>query len=81
VAGGEDAPPEAEVKYIDEVRKRHYSMLLDMPVPLDLETSLNYGSSTTPTIVIIDKAGIVRTYHPGVMTEAELRVVLDKVAR
>jgi thiol-disulfide isomerase/thioredoxin len=81
VAGGEDAPPAEEMKYIDEVRKRHYSTLLDMPVPLDLETSLNYGSSTTPTLVIIDRAGIVRVYHPGVMTEAELRTALDKVAR
>ncbi len=81
VAGGQDAPPAKELKYIDEVRKRHYSMLLDMPAPLDLETFLNYGSSTTPTLVVIDKTGIVRSYHPGVMTEAELRMVLDKVAR
>jgi thiol-disulfide isomerase/thioredoxin len=81
VAGGEDAKPEAEVQYIDEVRKRSYSMLLDMPAPLDTETFQNYGCSTTPTIVIIDKAGIVRTYHPGVMKEDELRAVLDKVAR
>jgi thiol-disulfide isomerase/thioredoxin len=81
VAGGQDAPPADEIKYIDEIRKKHYSMLLDMPVPLDLETSLNYGSSTTPTIVVIDRAGIVRRYHPGVMNEADLRAVLDKVAR
>jgi thiol-disulfide isomerase/thioredoxin len=81
VAGGEDAQAAVEVKYIDEVRKRHYSMLLDMPSPLDLETFQNYGSSTTPTLVIIDKAGIVRKYHPGVMTEAALRAELDKVER
>ena len=53
----------------------------DMPAPLDLETFLNYGSSTTPTLVIIDKVGVVRSYHPGVMKEEELRAVLDKVAR
>jgi thiol-disulfide isomerase/thioredoxin len=80
-AGGEDATPELELHYIDEVRKRFYGMLLNMPAPLDSETFQNYGCSTTPTIVIIDKAGIVRLYHPGVMKEDELRVVLDKVAR
>lgn len=80
VAGGNDAAPADEIKYIDEVRKRSYAELIDMPVPLDSETFRNYGCSTTPTLVIIDKAGIVRLYHPGVMKEDELRAVLDKVA-
>ncbi len=81
VARGEDATPTVETKYIDEVRQRSYSMLLDMPVPIDEETFQNYGSSTTPTLVLIDRAGIVRMYHPGVMTEAELKPLLDKYAK
>lgn len=81
VARGEDANVATETKYIDEVRNRSYSMLSDMPVPLDEETFRNYGCSTTPTLVLIDKTGIVRNYHPGVMKEEELRAELDKFAR
>jgi thioredoxin-related protein len=38
-----------------------------------------YGASTTPTVVLIDRAGIVRLYHPGAMTYAELRAAVVKV--
>ena len=31
-----------------------------------------YGVSTTPTIVIVDRQGAVRLYHPGQMTEEAL---------
>lgn len=81
VAGGNDADEKTETSYIDQVRNRSYSALLDMPVPLDEETFRNYGSSTTPTVVLIDRAGIVRVYHPGIMRDAELRAALDKFAK
>ena len=38
-----------------------------------------YGASTTPTLVLIDRAGIVRLYHPGAMTYADLRAAVAKV--
>jgi thioredoxin-related protein len=31
-----------------------------------------YGVSSTPTMVIADRQGIIRLYHPGRMTEEEL---------
>ena len=38
-----------------------------------------YGASTTPTLVIVDRGGIVRLYHPGVMTLDELRAALNRI--
>lgn len=71
-ARGEDATPEVERKYAEQVLKGSYSMLQGMPVTLDDETFFNYGASTTPTLVLIDTKGIVRLYHPGRMSYEEL---------
>jgi predicted transcriptional regulator len=35
--------------------------------------------STTPTLVILDRAGIVRLYHPGAMTYEELKRAVDRI--
>jgi hypothetical protein len=33
---------------------------------------LRYGVSTTPTLVLVDRAGIVRMYNPGRLTLEQL---------
>jgi thiol-disulfide isomerase/thioredoxin len=81
VAGGDDASPAVETRYIEAVRAKFYSGLLDVPVPLSEENFKRYGSSTTPTLVLADKAGIVRMYHPGAMSEADLRAQFDAVLK
>ena len=72
VAGGEDAPADKEKVYIEEVRRRYYAVL-NMTAPLGAANFISYGASTTPTLVLIDRAGVVRYYHPGAVPEAELR--------
>jgi thiol-disulfide isomerase/thioredoxin len=72
VAGGEDAPPAKEKLYIEQVRSRFYAALPEMRVPLSAANFITYGASTTPTLVLIDRAGVVRYYHPGAVPEAEL---------
>jgi thiol-disulfide isomerase/thioredoxin len=72
VAGGEDAPPAKEKPYIEEIRRRYYAALPEMTVPLSAANFIAYGASTTPTLVLIDRAGVVRYYHPGAVPEAEL---------
>jgi thiol-disulfide isomerase/thioredoxin len=72
VAGGEDAPPAKEKPYIEQVRSRYYTALPDMRIPLSAANFITYGASTTPTLVLIDRAGVVRYYHPGAVPEAEL---------
>ena len=70
-----------EMQYIDAVRHRFYSGLLDMPVPVSKYNFDTYGASTTPTLVLLDRAGKVAMYHPGAMAYAELRAEIEKVAR
>ena len=69
---GEEAPRDAELRYIDEVRRQAYASLGDAPVPLDTGNFEHWGASTTPTIVLVDRAGKVVLYHPGAMTYDEL---------
>ena len=71
-AGGQEANPAEERQYIDTVRQRHYSSLAAMPTPIDEEVFNVYGVSTTPTLVLVDRSGIVRLYHPGKMSYEEL---------
>ncbi|MGH7248090.1 MAG: TlpA family protein disulfide reductase, partial [Pseudomonadota bacterium] len=74
---GEEVPPAVELKYIDQVRRQFYPGLLDVPDPVSEENFKNYGSSTTPTLVLIDRRGIVRLYHPGNLTYQEIRAGID----
>jgi thiol-disulfide isomerase/thioredoxin len=72
VAGGIDASPQQETAYIDSVRQEFYSALVGMPAPVSEENFRNYGASSTPTLVFVDRKGIVRLYHPGAMTYSEM---------
>ena len=55
--------------------------MIDGPAPVSEANFTRYGASTTPTLVLIDRVGIVRLYHPGVMTYAELREAVEKVVK
>lgn len=75
----EHASPADELQYIEAVRRRFYSGLLDMPVPVSKYNFEVYGASTTPTLVLLDRAGKVAWYHPGAVRYAELREEIEKV--
>ncbi len=79
VAGGVDAPAEVELRYIEQIRRERYAGLITAPAPVSEENFRRYGASTTPTLVLIDRAGIVRLYHPGAMTYEELRARVASV--
>jgi thiol-disulfide isomerase/thioredoxin len=79
VANGDEAGPADELKYIEKIRHQFYGDLLSVPAPVSEANFRNYGASTTPTLVLIDRKGIVRLYHPGAMTMDELRAALDRV--
>ncbi len=81
VARGEDAPPEKEKPYIESVRREQYGALAKMAVPVSEENFKSYGASSTPTLVLLDREGVVRMYHPGKMTYEELEEQLEKVTR
>jgi thiol-disulfide isomerase/thioredoxin len=75
----EHASASDELQYIDAVRHRFYAGLLDMPVPISTYNFDTYGASTTPTLVVLDRAGKVAMYHPGALPYAELRAEIEKV--
>jgi thiol-disulfide isomerase/thioredoxin len=78
-AQGEEAPPQRELAYIDSVRQRYYSGLLDMPVPVSKANFNTYGASTTPTLVLLNRSGHVALYHPGAMPYDDLRSAIERV--
>jgi thiol-disulfide isomerase/thioredoxin len=81
VAGGAEAPRDVETQYIDQVRRQYYAPLAGMSVPLSEQDFVRYGVSTTPTLVLLDRQGIVRLYHPGAMPYSQLSAKLAQITR
>jgi thiol-disulfide isomerase/thioredoxin len=79
VAGGEDATPARELKYIEEIRKQYYGQIVNCSAPVSTENFNNYGSSSTPTLVLVDHQNVVRVYHPGTISYEELSAEVEKV--
>jgi thiol-disulfide isomerase/thioredoxin len=78
-ANGDDAAPAVEKRHITSVVAESYPDLKNIAVPLSSETFKQYGVSTTPTLVLIDRGGIVRLYRPGRMTYEELAPMVAKI--
>jgi thiol-disulfide isomerase/thioredoxin len=76
---GESATPAQELAYIDSVRKQYYGMIANMSAPVSNDDFNAYGVSTTPTVVVVNREGIVTLYHPGQMTRAELEPYIQAV--
>jgi thiol-disulfide isomerase/thioredoxin len=74
-----NVPPAVELPFIEKIRKEYYSAVVDGPAAVSEQNFLRYGVSTTPTLALLDKHGIVRLYHPGAMTYQELRSAIQGV--
>ena len=61
-----------EVQHIKQTRREYYSDLSGMSMPLSELSFDLYGVSTTPTLVLINRKGIVCCYHPGRMSVRDL---------
>jgi thiol-disulfide isomerase/thioredoxin len=79
VAGGREAGADEENRYIAQIRATYYDFLAPNTVALSATNHQRYGVSTTPTLVVTDRKGIVRTYHPGNMSAQELDVVVARL--
>ncbi len=78
VAAGVDAPPAVETPYIAKIFSIYYAGLGNVETPLSEANFIRYGVSTTPTLVLVNGAGIVTLYHPGLMTFGELSAALRR---
>jgi thiol-disulfide isomerase/thioredoxin len=77
-AKGEDAKPKDEIAYIGQVWQHFYPGLQSVPVPISKANFTNYGASTTPTLVLVDRKGRVALYHPGLMQYDDLRAAIER---
>lgn len=81
VAGGAQASTADERRYIEQVRAEYYPVLAGLPMPLVAANHLRYGVSSTPTLVLVDRQGIVRLYNPGRMTAEALDAQIQRLIR
>jgi thiol-disulfide isomerase/thioredoxin len=79
VAARRQATPDEELRYIAGIRDEFYAFLQDEAAPVSEANHLRYGVSTTPTLALVDRDGIVRLYHPGQMTEEALEAAIRAI--
>ncbi|HEX4749563.1 MAG TPA: TlpA disulfide reductase family protein [Bryobacteraceae bacterium] len=70
------AAPSLEKPFVQKVYEHYYAAIPNAGVPLDTGNFERFGVSTTPTIVLVDRRGIVRLYNPGAMDEQSLRAAI-----
>jgi len=80
VGGGIDATKAEETKYIAQIREQFYGPLT-MTVPLSEENFKRWGCSSSPTLGLVDRKGIVRLYHPGQISYEELKPKIDEIVK
>jgi thiol-disulfide isomerase/thioredoxin len=80
-AQDEHASAAEEGAFIEKVYARFYSEIPNLRVPVGEMNFERFGASTTPTIVVADRRGIVRLYHPGIMDEASLRAAIEPLLK
>ncbi|HEX7359905.1 MAG TPA: TlpA disulfide reductase family protein [Bryobacteraceae bacterium] len=76
-AQNDPAPPAEEHAWLKKVFAKFYASIPGIQVPLGTSNFKRFGASTVPTIVLIDRRGIVRLYHPGLMHEDELQKAIE----
>lgn len=79
VEGGRPAAPAMELRHIVQVRDTHYGFLRNEPVPIGEANYKEYGVTTIPMYVLLDRQGIVRLYRAGRMTAEELEAAIRKL--
>jgi thiol-disulfide isomerase/thioredoxin len=79
VEAGRPAAPARELRHIVEVRDTHYRFLRNEPVPIGEANYREYGVTTIPMYVLLDRQGIVRLYRAGRMTAEELEAAIREL--
>ena len=79
VARRRSAPAAEEMAYIEQIRDEVYPWMASQMVPVSEENFRNYGASTTPTVVLVDRGGTVRLYHPGQMKLDEIEPLVKEI--
>ena len=79
ISRGQDATPQQELAYLRGAYQEQYPIPSWMSVPVSQQNFLEFGISTTPTLVIIDRAGVVQLYNPGTLSYEELSAHVERL--
>ena len=79
VEQGREASVDEELNYIRGRYAQRYPLPAWMATPISTKNFVQFGVSTTPTLVLVDRAGIVRMYHPGRLPYGELAAHIEKL--
>ncbi len=74
---GQNATPEEEMAYLKGDYAAQFPIPSWMSVPISSNNFLNFGLSTTPTLVLVDRDGIVQRYNPGDLSQEELVALIE----
>lgn len=61
-----------ETAKVQKVWSESYPGLAGVPVVIDTEAMIHYGASATPSFALVDARGVVASYTPTRLSEAEL---------
>ena len=79
ISSGQHATPEQELEYLRGVYQERYPIPTWMSTPVSQQNFLDFGVSTTPTLVVIDRDGIVQLYNPGTLSYEELSAYVERL--
>jgi thiol-disulfide isomerase/thioredoxin len=79
IARGQDATPAEELEYLRGAYQERFPVPTWMSVPVSQQSFLDFGISTTPTLVIIDREGVVELYNPGTLSYEELSAQVERL--
>ena len=77
ISRGQNATPEEELAYLNGDYQVQFPIPSWMGVPISADNFLNFGVSTTPTLVLVDRDGIVQRYNPGDLSHEELAALIE----
>ena len=77
ISRGQTATPDGELAYLDGDYKAQFPIPSWMGVPISTHNFLNFGVSTMPTLVLVDRDGIVQRYNPGDLSQEELAALIE----
>ena len=81
ITRGAEATPEQELEYLRTEYQKNHPIPSWLSVPVGPENFRKLGISTTPTLLLVDRGGTVRMYHPGVLSYEALAAKIEPLLR
>ena len=79
VERGHSVSVEVERGHIQNTQVAEHPLLSSVAVPISRKNFVGFGVSSTPTLVLVGREGVVRLYHPGFMEEATLAKEIEEL--